>query len=764
MDNLTLIIAEKRDVATKLADYFTRHGNTFTLEDGYFASDPKGKYETTYITWLAGHIMTDYIPEDYNPEWHSWARTPLPIFPEEFKRKPLKDKERQYKIVRNLISRASLIVNAGDPDREGQVLVDELLDDVRGRVTIKRLLLSGLNDEMIGQALNGMKSDEEFHGLYRSGVTRANIDWLIGINFTRHFSILWNKGGQSGTVPIGRVKTPTVALVVKREKKIKDFKPQNWYTITADVKIAGRPVKITLDAKDKITDLEMANSIKNSLIGKSFLVHQVTPEHHEESVKALYQLNTLQIDADKYCDIDAKETAEAAESLYLAGYTSYPRTECRYLPESQRQEAPVIAKALNEKVSAEIGVVPTGEQLNENVAKSPVYNDKKLGAHHALVPTTKVPDLDKLKPVEKAIYLLIVKKYVSIFYPPYTYDTVKVTGTIGEYPFTFSFRRITDFSWTSMYVPYKKKGKDTDDIPDLDIPISSGSVYAVIAADAKKQTNRPPKRYTEATLIAAMANARSKKEELNKTLREIKGIGTSATQSKTIEELLSSSKSPMLAKKGKEIYPTDLAMLVTELLPEILTEPDYTAIMENNLADIVSAPTVAEQAEKEKDLIDQTKTFVSTIIADNTDPIVNHEFPCPSCGNGYVVYHHWKDKDGTLHEYARCSNPECKKYFPFKDGKPYMHTCPACGKGTVEAHAYIDKATGERREYGRCSNPECGEYWPMIDGIPKTVHCPECHEGWIKEKKGKQGYFYSCSRFPSCKKTITEEELRKTKE
>lgn len=715
MENYTLIICEKKDVATKLADYFNRHGNSFSLNTkGYYMSDPNGKYEMTCITWLAGHILEDKTPEEYNPAWKSWVNTPLPIIPAKFEKQPSKDKFKhiQYENVMALIPNAATIINAGDPDREGQVLVDELLQDQIGKKDIRRIILSGLNDEMIQRALKSMKPDSDYRGLYLSGVARAHIDWLIGINLTRHFSILWNKGGMYGTVPVGRVKTPTVALVVKREKELRDFKPQNWYAVTADIIVGGQKATLTLDTKEKIADKTKADEIKNAVLGKNFTVSNFESEKKTQTVRELYQLNTLQIDADKYCDIPVGDTLKAAESLYLGGYISYPRTECRYLPESQRKDAPVIAKAINEKLSSVIGVIPTGSQITEQVGKSPVFNDKKLGAHHALVPTGKIPDLDKLSETEKQIYLLIVRKYGTIFCPDYIASQIKVRGTIGQYDFSLSYTKPEQIGWKVMYLAYKKKDdkKKNDEEQKLDWKPSTGSTYSVVGTQTVKKTTRPPKPYTDATLIAAMANIRSDDESLNDTLRQIKGIGTSATQATIIDQLI---KNKLLYKVKKEIHPTDLAMQVTDLLPTILTEADYTAKMEQALAKLESGETNSEQP-----YLTAAVDLVNKILKECTEPIYSRDYPCPACGKGYVIYHKWTDKEsGELHEYARCNNEDC-----------------------------------------RC-------YWPVENGKPKLVKCPKCGKGWMKEKKNMKtgNIFYGCSDYPECRGTMTEEDFKKAK-
>lgn len=796
-----LMICEKKSVADALADYFERHGAHIQKMNGYLMNQDTDMV----ITWLAGHVLSSDMPQDMDPAMKSW-KYPLPIVPKKFTKHPNPQKINQYNTVTKLISEASRIINAGDPDREGQVLVDELLDDVRGKIPIQRLLLKGgMNDHDIAQSLAGVFDNQKQWGLYRSGLMRNNIDWLIGINLTRHFTNKWHEGYGNGTIPIGRVKTPTTALVVKREREIQAFSKETYYNILIRFMVGPDEMTASMQSKDKILSETAANAMAVQMSGKDFAIRTVQPVQKENAVKKLYQLSTLQVDADRYFDIDVKKTLDTLESLYLKGYTTYPRSECEYLSNAERLEAPKVAKALNAKLGIEIGTIPISQNMgNPNLDKSPVFDDKKVGAHHAIIPTETVPDLDKLEKEEREIYLLIVRKYASIFYPVNVYTTTTVTGECQGKTFVFKYKRTKDPGWTILYpkAKDKKKGKD-DEEKELPINISAGSVYTVKRGEARKVVTKPPKRYTTATLVDAMYHARSQNEELNKTLREVKGIGTSATQASIVAELIQTG---MLKLKGKEILPTDIAMQTTELLPSTLTEPDYTAMMENQL-------TKLERGEvTEKELLDETVNFIKLVIDGQKEPLYSHEYPCPACGKGYILIHHWKDKEtGETREYARCNNRECGQFIPLVDGKPcFDNLCPDCHKGYIQVHTYTDKKTGEERQYARCNNKDCGhffpmadgkpcieypcpkcghgyivphsytdkttgetrfysrcdnkdckQYYPVVDGKPKVVECPECKIGFMTEKRNSKdnSLFYSCSRYPECRKTMKVQEF-----
>lgn len=343
-----LIITEKPSVALALSEYFGRHGNPCSREKGHYLTQDK----KTCITWASGHILTEYEPGDYNAEWEgAWWKTPLPMVPKPFKRKVMKDKKPLYDHIMELLKDAKVVVNAADPDREGQTLGDEILEGKTEGKVVKRLLLNALDDDSIAKALASVKDDKAYEGLYKAGATRSDIDWLIGMNLTRFFTVKAHDGGypKNETEAVGRVKGPTVSLIVKRQKEIDEFKPETYFTISALLTINGSKVKAEYDTKDRITNELEASNIVNHSTGKDFVVSSKETEHHEEAVNKLYSLDTLQIDADKMEGISAKETLDALQSLYEKKYTTYPRSDCKFLPESQKKDAIEIAEKWQRK-------------------------------------------------------------------------------------------------------------------------------------------------------------------------------------------------------------------------------------------------------------------------------------------------------------------------------------------------------------------------------------------------------------------------------
>lgn len=696
-----LYIAEKPAVAAALADFFSRHGNKFTKENGHFISIKKD----IVITWAIGHLLMEYEPGDYTENWKSWWNTPLPLVPKKFMRKPFKDKKQQYEHICKLLEDAVIVINAADVDREGQNLCDEITDGKTEEKINKRLFLNALDDESIQNALESMENNDKFKGLYYAGRTRQNIDWLIGINLTRYFTNSAHNGGIEGTVAVGRVKAPTVALIVKREKEIENFKPETYFNIFAYVSVNGKDFKAGYESTEKIKlDLD-ASKIVNNCSGKQFVVNNVKVETKKEKVNVLYSLNTLQIDADKTYGLSANKTLEILQHLYELKYTTYPRSDCQFLPESQRKDALEIASLMNEKLAVELGLIPCIAKNNPNLNNSPVFNDKKITAHHAIIPTKVVPILSSLSEDEKKIYLLIAKKYAGIFMNPYTYEKTEVIGRIEGYPFKFICKNIIDPGYTIYYPERTEKDKET---PSISGKLSPGERLNVSKVEKKEERTQPPKRYTEGTLIAAMANIKSENEELNETLTEIKGIGTPATRANIIETIIKVDKHVL--KKGKSLYPTEKGKQLVKFLPKILTEADYTAEMELELKEL------EEGKKTEQELIDKTIKFVTGIVESNIQ-IINKDFPCPKCHTGYLFFKRFKNKDtGAFDEKYICNNDSCKISFP------------------------------------------------SIKGKPKIVKCPNCKKGFMLKKRGKYGDFYGCSEYANgCKKIMKEEEFLKSK-
>lgn len=705
---MQLFIAEKPSLAAGIAGYLNKHGGFHLQKDKKCWKDLS---KETVITWAYGHLLYSVPPKDYDPAWEKWSLDTLPLFPPEgiCRKRPRKDVKDQYDFILEQISHADTIIHCGDPDREGQVLIDELLDDARKKFpkhafTVSRLLLNAMDDDSVRKALDDIKDNDEFALLSKAGNLRSTIDWIVGMNGTRYYTIHARKGGYSGTMNVGRVKSPTLNLIVQRELEIKNFKKEKYFKIDALLDADGETVRTQLVSEDRMTDKAKAQAAAAELKGAKAVVTAVEKESRKEFVKTLYSLDTLQTDANKYYDLSPAATLDALQALYEKKFTSYPRSDCKYLPKSQFEDAGKIVQELNRAGILKVEIPAPG-----NKAPS-VYNDSKVSAHHAIVPTGTIPAEGSLKPEEEKVYRLIVSKYASIWMNPYTYDTEAVTFSAADkYTLSLKSRHVIDPGWKALYADLKTDDAQPEE-PDVRHEFKKLDTFTVKDAVLKEAETQPPKRYTEGSIITAMNNIKGETEEANAILKDVKGIGTPATRAKIIEEL---EDNELIKKEKKSLVPTLKGMQLIEILPDKLKKADYTAEMEQLLDDLQHGKV------SEEEVYNKNKAFVLDFISEKAPDIVNKAFPCPKCGKGYLIYHHFENKETKeVNEYFRCSNEDCRMYFP---------------------------VTGTKVKK------------------PKIVKCPKCGKGWIVSKKGKFGVFHSCSNYPECKYIMKDEEWNKAK-
>lgn len=693
---MDLYITEKPSVAEALAKYFNSTGANFKKEKNCY----KDTQKDIFITWAYGHLLYQNPPEAYNPEWKNWKLESLPMIPAAFRKAPYAAKKEQYKAVTGLIKDANIIINVGDPDREGQILIDELLPLNK---KVKRLLLNSLDDGSIKKALDDIRNNKDFEGLSAAGDCRSEIDWLIGMNLTRFFSLKAREGGYTNVMNVGRVKAPTLALIVNREAEISSFNVQKYYNVFAYVKINGTLIKASI-VGERITDKAEAEKIVAASKASELKVTDVFKKDNKQEIKTLYSLDTLQIDADKYFGLSADDTLKTIQKLYEKKYLSYPRSDCKYLPTSQFTDSPNLVMALNKAQLLDIKIpLP-------NLRPS-VFNDAKVSAHHAIVPTGKIPDLSTLEKAAKDLYLLVLKKYASIFFPIYEYESHKVILTNGKYEFTFTTKITVNSGWTALYKNMTSDDDavhEQDDEVEISTAVKAGTAYHVEKIELQDAETKPAKRYTEGSLIKVMNNIKGDTKEANDILTEIKGIGTPATRATVIKELIAGEQ---LLKKGKTLMPTEKGKKLISILPAIITKADYTANMEMLLNQLE-----AGKISKPKIIAEVTDFLGAIIKQKDTLKIVNQDFPCPKCKKGFLMIKHYKDPDTNMVvEYAKCNNAECNQITSAKNNKPKIITCPGCKKGFM-----------------------------------------------VSRKNSKtRAIFYACSCYPDCKNILSEDDFNK---
>ncbi|NLD46173.1 MAG: DNA topoisomerase 3 [Clostridiaceae bacterium] len=567
-----LIIAEKPSVAVELAKAVgaTKRESGFISGSGY------------YVTWCVGHLIETAMPEDYCEEHKKWSIDPLPIIPDPWRYKVSSRTKLQYQTVKELINRPDVdeLICATDSGREGELIFRLVYNQTGSKKPFKRLWISSMEESAIKEGLSKMKDGREYDKLYCSALSRLQADWLVGINVSRLFSCLYNK-----TLNIGRVQTPTINLIVERQKEIDNFKPQPYYILSADCGgfIAARRVDQEPEAKKL---LELCN-------GKNAVVSSITKKPCKENPAALYDLTTLQREANKLLGLSAQQTLDAAQSLYEKKLITYPRTDSRYLTEDMTDST---KNVMQKTLKLDFINPKTHEHYDISKADiSSLVNNKKVTDHHAIIPTGSIDKIPDLSLNEKNILLLITYKLLVAAYIPHEYTKTDITITIESTEFTASGRQITcrGFKGIQDHLTELLKIKDhedenkkdpnhynSDSIPEL----SQGDIIPDVPVASNKKMTSPPKPYTEDTLLSAMENALRAidDEDLKKDVAGI-GLGTPATRAGIIERII---KTGFIERKKKNLLPTPAAFSLIDVVPDKIKSPCLTAEWEQKLEHI----------------------------------------------------------------------------------------------------------------------------------------------------------------------------------
>lgn len=654
-----LFIAEKPSMGRAIAQGLEALGDKSRSADGciHVGSDT--------VTWLFGHILEQYSPDEYDEKYKRWHIEDLPIVPSVWKLKVKSDAKKQYKIVSALAKEADEIVHAGDPDREGQLLVDELLAHIGVLKTkpVKRILLNALDVKSVQEALRHIRPNDEFVGLRNSALARSRADWLIGMNLSRIYTILARSAGYDSVVNVGRVKTPTMGLVVRREIEIRTFKPVTFFTPQVEFSHANGTFRAKWKAQEQDGVDEEGRILKKDLAEEILTASSVPPAKIEsvEQKKGTspqrlpYSLSALQIDAGKIFGYSPQEVLDTQQALYEKKLTSYPRSDCDYLPENQLSDAAAILKNL---AAADSSLEQFIEKANLSI-KSRAWNDKKISAHHAIVPTTVETKLSDLSEKEKNLYMLIAKSYIAQFYPAQEFLSTKVELSAGGEMFTASGKVILQQGWKSLYQnDTKEDEEEQQSLPDM----QQGDSVEFAGGKIVEGITKPPARFTPATLLKAMKEIHKyvHDKELAASLKECSGIGTEATRAGMIDEL---EKRGFIKKAGKNFVPTEIASSMCRILPESLIYPDLTARWEDALDKI---------GKKEMSLADfgaQQKRFLDELLAGAKEAKIPPPRNLPLCPACKKPLRRRKSKKGTW--FWSCSGyPDCTKAFADERGKP----------------------------------------------------------------------------------------------
>lgn len=622
------------------------------------------------VTWCFGHILEQAMPEEYDENFKSWKMEDLPIIPAEWKMKVSKDCAKQFGIIQKLVRQADEIVNGGDPDREGQLLIDEVLDYIGNIKPVKRILLNALDDVSVRNALNNLRDNKEFIGLKNSALARSRADWLVGMNLTRAYTIRLREAGYTGVVPVGRVQTPTMALVVRREEEIKNFRSVKHFKLQVMWQHSNgsffsiwqpREETVGLDDEGRLVNREIVDALleKFQTVGKADVKAKITKvdqTEKKEQPRLPYSLSSLQIEAGKKFGFSPQQVLDSMQSLYEKKLSTYPRSDCEYLPESQLEDVSVIFNNLKSH-SDELADIVKGADMS---LESRAWNDKKITAHHAIIPTRERADLSGLSDVERELYIMIAKAYVAQFYPTHVYLATKILVAFDGESFSATGKIVKEIGWRKLYV--NESDANSDDETQKSLPIMrEGDRVAFMDGKVIERDTKPPQRFSPASLLEAMKKIHKyvKDKNLQAILQECHGIGTEATRAGIIENL---QKRGFLSLEKKYLVPSEKAYQMCKVLADDIIYPDSTAIWEIGLDDIREKRiTLEEFHEKQIGFMETLLNQAKRIRVPEAKGLVK----CPKCGKPMIR------RKGNNGFFWGCTGyPVCRNSFPDKKGKP----------------------------------------------------------------------------------------------
>ncbi|MDH2998233.1 DNA topoisomerase III [Pasteurellaceae bacterium LFhippo2] len=582
---MRLFIAEKPSLGRAIADVLPK---PHTRGDGFIQCG-----EGNIVTWCIGHLLEQAEPDAYDERFKMWRMEHLPIIPEKWKLIPKKETLKQFKVVERLIQQADILVNAGDPDREGQLLVDEVFGYLNlppeRRNQIQRCLISDLNPNAVKKAIEKLQSNRDFIPLSTSALARARADWLYGINMTRAYTLQGRWAGYKGVLSVGRVQTPVLGMIVRRDLEIENFVPKDYFEVFANVlvpetqerfKAQWQPSKACEDYQDedgRVLSRGLAENVVKRIENQPAIVTDYQDKIEKEGAPLPYSLSALQIDAARRYGLSAQAVLDICQKLYETHkLITYPRSDNRYLPNEHYADRFKVMGAIAHHLT-EYAEKP--EVVDPNI-KNRCWNDSKVEAHHAIIPTARQGSVN-LTENERRIYQLIARQYLMQFCPDAEYRKGKISLNIAGGSFVAQARNLIVAGWKAL------QGKeDSDEVLEPLLPVVKKDQQLLCEnGEIQSKKTQPPRYFTDATLLSAMTGIARfvQDKQLKKVLRETDGLGTEATRAGIIELLF---KRGFLIKKGRNIQSTEAGRTLISALPESATQPDMTAHWEMQLTDI----------------------------------------------------------------------------------------------------------------------------------------------------------------------------------
>lgn len=603
---MIVCIAEKPSVAKDIARIIGAHSS----KNGYMEGNG---YQ---VTWTFGHLCCLKEPNDYYDNWKHWSLAALPMLPPRFGIKLIDDEgiKRQFAVIEQLMQHADSIINCGDAGQEGELIQRWVMQKAQAKCPVKRLWISSMTDEAIREGFNKLKEQSVYEPLYLAGLSRAIGDWILGMNATRLYTLKYGRNRQ--VLSIGRVQTPTLALIVSRQKEIDNFKPETYWVLAT----IYRDTTFTA-TKGRFDKKEDGEAAFKTIEGEPFTVTDVQKKKGTEAPPKLYDLTSLQVDCNKKFGYSAETTLNLIQSLYEKKYTTYPRVDTQYLSDDIYPKCPQTMNGLyqtkiqSKTVYAEL-IKPLGGKPLKKSKK--VFDSSKVTDHHAIIPTGVPPT--GLSNMEENVFDLIARRFIAVFYDDCKFATTTVMGKVKDIEFKASGKEILAPGWRNVYAKNQQEDDDADEKAvdeERTLPtFTKGESGTHIPTLTEKQTT-PPKYYTEATLLRAMETAGKfvDDEELRAALKE-NGIGRPSSRASIIETLF---KRHYIQRERKRIVATPLGIQLIDIIKEkLLTSCELTGIWEKKLRDIEHQKYDAAQFVNE--LKTQITTIVNDVLRDNSHP------------------------------------------------------------------------------------------------------------------------------------------------
>lgn len=694
-----------------------------------------------YVTWAIGHLLEGFEPAEYDEKWKRWDAQHLPIIPGQFQHKVKASVKKQYGIVEKLLKKATTLYIATDIDREGESIARELMERAGYWGDVYRVPVVSLEDVDIREALNDIRPGEDTFNLYQSAMGRERADWLIGMNFSRLASLTAQAAGSRETLPVGRVLTAIVALVAYHDQRRKSFIPHDYFTIEIDagfpaglLRAAWKAPRDISDDHGRCVDVQYAQRVAQAVEGQQATVSSLTTKETSQKAPLPFDMTSLQ----QYCanrwGYPASKTLKAAQELYETHtLITYPRTDCKYLPDSHFGK---VGRILNALVESDPDFRDKVE-LADPEKKPSAYNTPKVSAHHAITPTTKVQDYSGLPETERNVFDAIRRRFLAIFCPPHKAKTTKVTLTCADHTFMASGSVPIEAGWKAVYGsdPNAADPKDSDDpeeAPQQLPPVTEGDSGQVQKAHLQTKQTQPPKPFTESTLLGAMNNVSRFVDEpdLKKILDEKDGIGTQATRAGILDNAF---RYNYLKRSKKQITATEKAYGMLKIVPPAIASPGMTAGWEKQLDKIAAGELSLEEFER------KIRSWLERLVAEGVTKIQNNDLGATKADFGDA------DIDESAHKCFECGS--AMKRIPGKHG--YFWGCQDrdnCG-------ATFQDARGKPKKREKRPEPE------------HTPDCPDCGKVMrlrtSKARKGKKSSrFWGCSGYPDCKGTLPFEQTQ----